>query len=231
MPSMTIEQLNGHSVLTGLINARSAVLDLGANVGAFSRAAHQRFGCATVAVEPNSALHDELQTPAIRILHSTLVTIDGREVSFSIFENSECSSILSSTQSKVVETTRLASTRFQDLLPRNADGRVDWVKMDIEGVEIEILDGCPADVLLAIDQISVEFHESNGLTDPAVVAACITRMESMGFRVFRGSLKDYSDVLFINPRVKLPIAWGLVSGICKMRNGLARKFARKAKQG
>ena len=228
---MTIEQLNGHSVLTSLIRPDSNVLDLGANVGAFSGAAHRRFGCTTVAVEPNTDLHPHLQVPAIRQLHSTLVTLDGREVSFSILENSECSSILDSRQSPVVGTTRLQSTRFEDLLPRNASGRVDWVKMDVEGAEIEILEGSALEVLLAIDQISVEFHESNGLTELDVVLACISRMESLGFRVYRGSVKDYSDVLFIHPTVRLPSGWGIAAPVCKFVNGVTRRIARKRTQG
>jgi len=223
---MRIEQINGHSVVAGWINSKAAVLDLGANVGAFSKEVNRRFGCSTIAVEPNTDLHGHLVTPAISRLHGALVTLDGRDVAFSISRNSECSSILQTDQSPVVETRTLRSTRFDELLPRNAAGRVDWVKMDIEGVEIEILNGCAKDVLLGIDQLSVEFHESNGLTDVRVVEECIERLKGFGFRVFRGSLKDYSDVLFLNPRLGLPLVWPLTSRYWRFTNGL-RRMARR----
>jgi FkbM family methyltransferase len=225
---MRIEQINGHSVVVDWISSEAAVLDLGANVGTFSKEAHGRFGCSTTAVEPNTDLHGYLETPAISHLHATLVTLDGRDVTFSISENSECSTILHTHQSPVVETRTLLSTPFDELLPRNTAGRVDWVKMDIEGVEIEILNGCPKDVLLGIDQLSVEFHESNGLTDVRVVEECIERLKGFGFCVFRGSLKDYSDVLFINPRRDLPLGWPLTSRYWRFTNGLRRVVRRIA---
>ena len=228
---MRIEQINGHSVISAWIGSDAAVLDLGANVGAFSKEAHRRFGCSTIAVEPNTDLHGHLSTPAIRRLHGTLVTLDGRDVTFSISENSECSTILSTDQSPVVETRTLGSARFDELLPKNQAGRTDWVKMDIEGVEIEILTGCEKATLLQIDQLSVEFHESNGLTDIREVKDCIARLQSYGFRVFRGSLKDYCDVLFINPHLKLPKMWPVISMHWKITNGLRRMMHRSVDRG
>jgi FkbM family methyltransferase len=221
-----IEQINGHSVVADWISSDSSVLDLGANVGTFSKEVHRRFGCSTIAVEPNADLHRRLDMLAIRRLCGTLVTLDGRDVSFSVSENSECSTILRSGQSPVLETRTLRSTRFQDLLPRNSRNRVDWVKMDIEGVEIEILAGCDEETLLSIDQLSVEFHESNGLTDVHVVEECIARLRAFGFRAYRGSFKDYCDVLFINPRFELSLLWPLASGWWRLVNG-CRRLARR----
>jgi len=223
---MRIEQINGHSVVADWIRPESAVLDLGANVGAFSKLVHKRFGCATSAVEPNDELHQYLTAPAIGRLHATLVTLDGRDVTFSISENSECSTILQTHQSPIVGTKTLGSTRFCDLLPRNASGRTDWVKMDIEGVEIELLSESDEETLLGIDQLSVEFHESNGLTDVQVVRDCIQRMSGLGFRVHKGSLKDYCDILFINPRFKFPLWWPIVSVWWKLANGFSRVIGR-----
>ena len=223
---MRIEQINGHSVVARWIGPESAVLDLGANVGAFSKSAHKRFGCPTSAVEPNDELHKHLTAPAVGRLHGTLVTLDGRDVTFSISENSECSTILQTSQSPVVGAKTLGSTRFKELLPKNVDGRTDWVKMDVEGVEIELLCGSDEATLLSIDQLSVEFHESNGLTEVQVVRDCIDRMTALGFRMHRGSLKDYSDVLFINPRLGLPFWWCLSSLWWKFINGVSRSWRR-----
>jgi FkbM family methyltransferase len=223
---MKIEQINGHSVVSKWIRPDSAVLDLGANVGAFSKLAHERFGCATCAVEPNEGLHKHLKNPAVRRLYGSLVTLDGRDVTFYLSENSECSSILQNDQSPVIGSKTLVSTRFEEILPRNVGSRTDWVKMDIEGVEIEILAGSDEETLLSIDQLSVEFHESNGLTDIQVVKDCINRMAALGFRVHRGSLKDYSDVLFINRRLELPLWWRFASLWWKFVNGFSRALRR-----
>jgi FkbM family methyltransferase len=221
-----IEQINGHSVVASWIGTDSKVLDLGANLGAFSKEAHRRFGCASYAVEPNEKLYGELRPPAVRHLFPTLVTLDGRDVTFSIAENSECSSIFETLQSAVVDTKPLKSTAFRELLACHGAARTDWVKMDIEGAEIEILNGSDAECLLTIDQLSVEFHESNGLSKIQEVRDCIDRMRSLGFRVHRGSLKDYCDVLFVNPRCKLPLLWPLVFLWWKLVNGIRRALGR-----
>jgi FkbM family methyltransferase len=223
-----IEQVNGHSVVANWIGADSKVLDLGANLGAFSKEAHRRFGCASYAVEPNEKLHGELRPPAVRRLFPTLVTLDGRDVTFSIAENSECSSIFETQQSEVVDTKPLKSTSFRELLACHGEARTDWVKMDIEGAEIEILNGSDAEDLLTIDQLSVEFHESNGLSKVEEVRDCIARMRTFGFRVHRGSVSDFSDVLFVNPRCKLAAFWPLVFLWWRLANGINRALRRLA---
>lgn len=223
---MRIDQVNGHSVVADRLSPQSLVYDLGANVGAFAKDAHRRYGVSTVSVEPNTDLHSHLAPPAISRVIGELVTVDGRDVTFSISENTECSSILASSQSPIVATKTLPSVSFRDLLPTDRNVRIDWMKMDIEGVEIEVLQRADADDLLRIDQLSVEFHESNGLSTLEEVLSTIERMRSLGFRVHRGSLKDLSDVLFLHPEFVLPPIWALQSQVWKWRNGMARRVMR-----
>ncbi len=77
------------------------------------------------------------------------------------------------------------------------------LKLDIEGPESDLLLAAPAELLRAIGQISVEFHD---FLDPALaptVERATARLAGLGFAVFRMS-RDNSDLLFVNA-ARLPL--------------------------
>ena len=55
------------------------------------------------------------------------------------------------------------------------DGRVDYIKMDIEGVEARLLSGDAAGWLARVDSISLQVHDDYTLSD------CARDLEAAGF--------------------------------------------------
>jgi hypothetical protein len=87
---------------------------------------------------------------------------------------------------------------LQELIEELGWARVDLLKIDIEGAEIEMLASCPDDLLRRIAQISVEFHDFCGIIAPTEVRATLARLQKLGFRYVRMSRVGHQDTWIIN---------------------------------
>jgi hypothetical protein len=76
--------------------------------------------------------------------------------------------------------------------------RIDVLKLDIEGAEIEVLASCSDIFLAGIGQITVEFHEWAGVGTVQEVERIISRLQRLGFFAFNVTRTNYADVLFVN---------------------------------
>lgn len=79
-----------------------------------------------------------------------------------------------STTSKAVNVTSLAG-----IIGRHKLARVDFVKMDIEGAEVEVFSAADLSWLAVVDKLHIELHDEN------VVATIAERIRSQGFNVER----------------------------------------------
>jgi hypothetical protein len=82
---------------------------------------------------------------------------------------------------------------------------VDLLKMDIEGAEIEVLDSCSDDLLQSVSQMTVEFHDFNGMASLEDVSRVVRRLKGLGFLCFVMSRATHDDVCFVN-RNRCPIS-------------------------
>ena len=71
--------------------------------------------------------------------------------------------------------TGTAPAYSMDTILSHVDGRVDYVKMDIEGVEARLLSGAAAGWLARVDSISLQVHDDYTLSD------CARDLEAAGF--------------------------------------------------
>jgi len=75
--------------------------------------------------------------------------------------------------------TKVESVRLKDLLDK--EDRLDMLKIDIEGAEVEVLKDC-RESLTNVKNLFVEFHSYRN--EPQRLAAVIDVLESAGFRYF-----------------------------------------------
>jgi hypothetical protein len=75
--------------------------------------------------------------------------------------------------------------------------RIDLLKIDIEGAELDLLENIPYPVLREIRQISVEFHAFIRPHDRPRIEAVIAAMRARNFFVLDFS-RNLSNVLMIN---------------------------------
>jgi len=196
----------GHHLYAPALTSDSIVLDVGAHKGGFARALIKRFGCTPYMVEANPNLVADLRKEFGTRLQSCAVAAKCEMLEFHIAENDIGSSVLDlpdqSQYNCVHQTTvevqgRPLSWVFDqfDLL------RLDLVKLNIEGAEVEILESVDDDALGLIDQLSVAFHTHPqfGFKLQGRDEAIVTRLRGLGFLDIDFTYPKRVDVLFLHP--------------------------------
>jgi FkbM family methyltransferase len=192
-----IETVHWHTLHPRYLGRGSTVLDLGANYGHFALAITRRFGCHCVAVEPSPAPFAAIpQSPQISKLQLAISGTSGK-MQFRIAESSLASSLASAgdPQTQAIE---VQATTLPELLKRLNWSKVDLMKIDIEGAEIDALVACPDHLLRSVAQISVEFHDFCGITSSSDVMRTLDRLRGLGFFSVRMSGYGHQDTWLIN---------------------------------
>lgn len=201
------ENVSEHTVLVGILDSNSIIVDLGAHKGAFSLAMHRKIGCRCYLFEANPQLFKILPTNEfIHTMHCAVSDHDGF-VCFNIAENPQASSLLelpktSTIGSTLIRTETVPSRGLCSLLAEVSPLGVDVLKVDIEGAEIAALGSLqPAD-LANIAQITVEFHSQAmfGFDLSEETESLVQRFRSLGFSMLDFSRPYRRDVLFLNRR-------------------------------
>jgi FkbM family methyltransferase len=193
-----------HSFHPRYIQPGAWVLDLGANWGRFSREMLGRFGVTCTAVEPSPEIAAEImESERLSVVKAAVAAKPGH-VSFYVRSAGLCSSTSTKQLGGGDHELKVPAKTLEELI----DGRpVGLVKMDIEGSEIEVFDATPDHVLVAIPQMTVEFHDFCGFTPEADVVRVLARLRRLGFYSVRMSGVGHQDTWLINRRM-CPISLG-----------------------
>ena len=200
---MRVSQYLWHSFIPELFDRDGIALDLGANHGQFSEYLADKFKI-VLAVEPNPEI--TYPSPGRNVeLQRCAVGWPGGEARFCCREIDVSSGLLPGNRDSNPDSAGDASisvrvVTLSDLLAAYAGEAIAFVKMDVEGAELDIFLNEPAEVLGRIKQLTVEFHD---FVDPASlprIKQAIERMEGLGFAALRFSVSTYGDVLFLNRR-------------------------------
>jgi FkbM family methyltransferase len=157
----------------------ATVIDAGAHVGLFALRAAVN-ARKVIALEPHPELHGLLRMNILGNGFDNIeavpkaLWVDGKEIDLIEHSHSAEASVFGKGgRAFHVETTTL------DAVVRDA-GRVDLLKLDIEGAEFEVLCGCSQETLAQIDRIVAELHlagRASRLPD------LVRRLQSCGFQV------------------------------------------------
>lgn len=225
MLGTTVEICN-HSFLPRFVDGSSVVVDLGANRGEFSHAILQRFGCRVVAVEPVEKLFRSIEpSPGLQVL-PLAVGASNRMIAMNVFQG-RCASALGPVVSDEPLTTQpVEMVTLAELRRRTGVGRIDLLKMDIEGAEVELLEACSDEELQSVMQMTVEFHEFIYPEQAEAVARIKHRMRGLGFWVLPFSL-DNTNVLFLNRKTGVgPVEVAFLRSFVRYGKGIARHTRR-----
>ena len=160
---------------------KPVILDCGANVGMsvlYFKELYPQARVTAFEAEASIAmlLRDNLKSNGIEDVQvvDKAVWIDEEGVPFGS-EASDSSSIYSESRQK----QRVPSVRLRDFLL--AEKRIDFLKIDIEGAETEVLADC-RDALGHVQNLFVEFHSYLG--HPQSLASVVKVFEGNGFRYY-----------------------------------------------
>jgi len=209
-----------HSFLPDLIRPDGIAFDFGVNGGGFARLVAPR--CRrVVGFEPDPSWQGRLSLPDnVRLVAKAISARPGK-LQFHV-NRETCSSLHYAEEA--ADTVEVEAVTLADALALEPGGRIELIKMDIEGEEVPVLREAPAELFDRVAQMTVEFHD---FLDPASVPAIrqvIAKMRGVGFHAVRFSRNTYGDLLFVNQRLEPLSLWQ--RGSLRLRHKYARGLGR-----
>ena len=192
-----------HSFFGTLLPQPAIIVDVGAHRGEFFAAVKSEYSISrALLVEANPALAQSLKKTFIEtdVLHAALIgRNNGNRVTFTRSIQPESSSVFRewAVAYGVADQVEVPAVEFASVI-RELGGRVDLVKFDIEGAEVDVLKKARASDLNSCGQLTVEFHDRRPPITRRDVDDVCQRMRSEGYGIVRANWPDVDDVLFVN---------------------------------
>lgn len=222
-----IDNIHSHSFFTRL-DESSVVVDFGANHGEFSHTIIQRYGCRVFAAEPVPELVERIGPhPNLTLLPLAISGSIG-SMRINIYPD-RCASGFDRFEGESAAYTIDADTvTLAEFRRRAGIGRINLLKIDIEGAELGMFAAAADAEFADIDQITVEFHDFVYPETRPAVETVKRRMRNLGFHMLPFSL-DNTDVLFLNRRAAVSWPHRLWAATAvKYGRGLQRRLKRLA---
>lgn len=223
----SVETVSGHSFVGSWLGPDSVVVDLGVNIGGFSYAVNNRYGCRVAGVEANPALAKAVLTNDRLSCANLAITGSAGQIEFYIdSKNNEASTIDPQRSREGLTRVVVEGKPFADFVIEERLARIDLLKIDIEGAELELLETIPDAILGNIRQICVEFHAFIRPHDLPRVEAVVAGMRARNFFVLDFS-RNLSNVLMINTRLSpLRVSEQTMLHTTRIVNGVNRMIRR-----
>lgn len=148
--SDTFEPAVSTAILT-LVRPGMVVLDVGANIGVHALHMARRVGMdgTVLAFEPNPTAREELlrnislnNIENVKVLNLALWNEDGEELFCFPSDGLEAmGGLRQNSQFKAASQAKVATARIDTVLARHAIQHVDFIKIDVEGAELQVLEG------------------------------------------------------------------------------------------
>ena len=168
------------------IHEEDTVVDMGAHIGAFAvRAARQAHHGRVFAYEASSRNYAMLgenrqlnELDNLYIENSAVSDKRGTMNLYSPADNGMLSSLLHESDSfmEIVQ-----AVTFAEIIEEHALERIDFLKLDVEGSEYDILLNCSDETLTKVQRIVMEYHEFD--VDKRNHQDLVSRLNSRGFTV------------------------------------------------
>ena len=237
-----LEAVRGHHLHARGLGPQSIVVDLGANRGEFSREVRRRWRCRCWALEPNPELAESIGAGEGLVVEQLAIASGARRARLILDENPEAHHLWRDPGPPPpdAESLWVQTTTLDALAKAHGLERIDVLKLDVEGAELEVLESL-GDRLDTIGQITVEFHDFlPGFSDAERLAAIRRRLRRAGFFELVASWPrgDHSDVLFLRwpgelsaaERFHIELLGRGVLPLRRLLERLRREYARRARR-
>lgn len=173
------------------LNKNSLVIDVGAHRGWFTGDVLEKFNCSVIAVEPTPNFIKDLKK--LKEKYNKLEIIDkaawknNKDIVKLYDFNGLPNSLIERTFSKKrkFKIIPVKTITLDDIIDKHE--KIDYLKINVEGSEIEILQGASVETLKKCKQICVQYHNwlSKKMSKPITmeeVNKSIERIEKIGFK-------------------------------------------------
>lgn len=195
------------------------IVDLGSNIGKFHDTCINTLGRANIdryiGVEPHPTLYEQhlkgREDHVTAFYNKAVAGTRNKYVDFYPIEgNHECGNIIGKDEFLWQERPRpikVITTDLGELFSDNRLNIIDYMKMDIEGGEYDVIDSMTYYEASLISQMSIEFHD---FVDPKLLNkthAAIRKLAELGFKMVYSAGLDYmhttkyADCLFIDKKL------------------------------
>lgn len=189
------------------------VLDIGANVGLWTKYILSRNARKVYSFEPNKKALDHLRYGVrnesnVTIVEKAVYKEDATLKFYINEENSLTSSVLP--ESGHSPSYDVDAISLENAINLTGEDKIDLVKIDIEGAEFDIIENLPQHVFDRIDSFLIEYHDFYFTEGMAKVDALESQLESAGYTIHRSTI----------PKVKYVFASRIRKNYWVNRNGL-----------
>lgn len=204
------------------------VLDCGANEGEFSVWANANFNAKCFGFEPDPRLYKKLINKNNVTYYKVAIGHQEGEIMLNLGLE-KCSSIRFSENNKKQKSSLVKVINLEKFCSDNTINKINLIKMDIEGAELDVLEGFSSEFLAKTVSLTVEFHDFLNKSDLPRIRSIIKKMEMNGFFVLKLTYFTFGNVLMINQSLcKLTPTEKIFMFLYKYKAGINR-FLRKLK--
>lgn len=173
------------------IKPNDVIIDIGAHVGIFSLYASQfctngKILCYEPSTENFELLQYNISQNQIKNIFSNNFAISGSNDTVTLYINPDntAHSICDSTSKSI----QVQSRTLQNIFDSNKLEICDYLKLDCEGAEYEIIESLPSEYFKKIKQIYIEYHFSDSKRD--MLNNMIKKLEQMSFSIIKEPLEQ-----------------------------------------
>jgi FkbM family methyltransferase len=226
---MNIARLCNHSFISDYLSHESCVVDCGAHRGEFSASISRSWQCKIFGLEPDPRLFKLLRP--LNNCNFFQLALSSRKGPMRLhLGKSNCSS-LHFKENGFEDNCIVKTISLPEFCDQNNISKIDVLKLDIEGAELEVLDQLEDGFLTEkVVQLTVEFH---AFIDPGArphITRIIGKLKRIGFYYLPFS-RDTEDVLFVNNRfIRLSLTDRCRILHIKYKSGIGRLIRRHLKR-
>lgn len=188
---VVLENLAGESYAFGstALQANAVCIDVGAHIGAFSLSmASRNPGCRIYSFEPfrenYDILNENIRRNGLSNITAFNVAVAGDSLGRMLYVDAANTSAHSTTK-RTGAPVSVDTTTLKEIFEGNRISRCDFLKMDCEGSEYDIVLSTPPEILARVDYIGLEYHVPSfyGFLDDTPLNDLVHRLRGNGFAV------------------------------------------------